>query len=580
MTPGRYNSAYFEHAFLARQMGIEIEAQDLAVIDGSVRMRTNVGSRRVDVIYRRIDDDYLDPEVFRPESMLGVPGLVQAARAGAVTICNALGNGVADDKAVYAFVPDMIRYYLGEEPILSNVETYLLEDPDRLETVLGRLDQLVVKPVAASGGYGMLIGPSATDEEITSFASKLREDPRGYIAQEVVQLSRHPTLVGDQLVGRHIDLRPFIVTGSDSAVLPGGLTRVALRAGSLVVNSSQGGGSKDTWVLHDTDDPEPAPRVRAARTDRQSEVVLARVGANLFWAGRYLERAEDTARMLNVAYLASLEERPEHVRDRFLELLRVLRLEDEFNAAEHPDGAEAVAHFLVSDPANPGSVRSSISTARDNVRNLQEKVSVELWETLNALHLDLSYNLRKRVSEEPFAVFDRVVRGCQTVTGIVEDTMSHNDGWRFLILGRMIERAILTAGLLDVQIAPLIPLDRAAVFHHWVSTLRAVGGYQEYRKVFQASLDPLDATEFLVQSDDFPRSILRCVRQCESLLHALRTDSMGPDARRRIGRLRASLEFADMESELDSGLHRFLRGIVLQLEQFSEVVSEEFFSAE
>jgi uncharacterized circularly permuted ATP-grasp superfamily protein len=250
LTPGVFNSAYFEHAFLARQMGVElVEGRDLVVDEHVVSMRTTRGLQRVDVIYRRIDDDYLDPVVFRKDSTLGVPGLMAAARGGNVTIANGVGNGVADDKAVYAFVPDMIRYYLGEEPILPNVETYLLWDPDQRQAVLDRLDQLVIKPVAESGGYGLLIGPVATDQELAVCRAEIEADPRNWIAQEVVQLSRHPTLVGDHLEGRHIDLRPFVITGERTEVIPGGLTRVALRKGSLVVNSSQGGGSKDTWVL-------------------------------------------------------------------------------------------------------------------------------------------------------------------------------------------------------------------------------------------------------------------------------------------------------------------------------------------
>jgi uncharacterized circularly permuted ATP-grasp superfamily protein len=255
LTPGVYNSAYFEHAFLARQMGIElVEGRDLVVDDHVVYMRTTRGLQRVDVIYRRIDDDYLDPVVFRPDSMLGVPGLISAARAGNVTVVNAVGNGVADDKAVYAYVPELIRYYLGEEPILGNVDTYLLWDADQRAEVLDRLPELVVKPVAESGGYGMLMGPSASEEEIAAFRTRLEADPRGYIAQEVVSLSRHPTLCDDHLEGRHVDLRPFVITGERTEVLPGGLTRVALRKGSLIVNSSQGGGSKDTWVLKDEEE--------------------------------------------------------------------------------------------------------------------------------------------------------------------------------------------------------------------------------------------------------------------------------------------------------------------------------------
>lgn len=250
LTPGVYNSAYFEHAFLARQMGVElVEGRDLVVDDHTVAMRTTQGMKRVDVIYRRIDDDFLDPVVFRRDSTLGVPGLMAAARAQTVTIANAVGNGVADDKAVYAYVPELIRYYTGEEPILPNIDTYLLWEREQREHVLDRLDQLVIKPVAEAGGYGVVIGPKATDAELAECRAQIEADPRNYIAQEVVQLSRHPTLVDDHMEGRHIDLRPFVLCGDRVEVVPGGLTRVALTKGSLIVNSSQGGGSKDTWVL-------------------------------------------------------------------------------------------------------------------------------------------------------------------------------------------------------------------------------------------------------------------------------------------------------------------------------------------
>jgi uncharacterized circularly permuted ATP-grasp superfamily protein len=250
LTPGVYNSAFFEHSFLARQMGVElVEGRDLLCRNDSVYMRTSNGEERVDVVYRRIDDDYLDPLQFRSDSVLGCPGILNAARAGNVTIANAVGNGVADDKLTYTYMPDVIRYYLGQEPILPNVETYRLEDPEQLEYVLGRLDDLVLKPVAGSGGYGILIGPQASDEELAKARQTLIADPRAWTAQEVVALSTAPTQVGRRLAPRHIDLRPFAINdGNEVWVLPGGLTRVALPEGSLVVNSSQGGGSKDTWV--------------------------------------------------------------------------------------------------------------------------------------------------------------------------------------------------------------------------------------------------------------------------------------------------------------------------------------------
>jgi uncharacterized circularly permuted ATP-grasp superfamily protein len=250
LTPGVFNAAFFEHAFLARQMGVElVEGRDLLVNDNVVYARTTSGLKRIDVIYRRIDDDFIDPLAFREDSALGVPGLFNAYRAGNVILANALGTGVADDKAVYAYVPRLIRYYLSEEPILPNVETFLCREEKQLHHVLANLDKLVVKAVGESGGYGMLVGPHASVREREEFAAKLKSDPENYIAQPTIQLSTAPTFVNGKVQARHVDLRPFILHGKETRIVPGGLTRVALREGSLVVNSSQGGGSKDTWVL-------------------------------------------------------------------------------------------------------------------------------------------------------------------------------------------------------------------------------------------------------------------------------------------------------------------------------------------
>ncbi len=260
LTPGVYNSAYFEHTLLARLMGVElVEGRDLFCSGGRVWMRTTAGPTRIDVIYRRVDDEFLDPLQFRADSVLGSPGLLLAARLGNVTIANAVGNGVADDKLVYTYVPELIRYYLGEEPVLPNVDTWRLEDPVALEEVIDRLDELVVKPVDGSGGKGLVVGPAASAAELDELRRRLRADPRGWIAQPVVQLSTIPTLVGEGMRPRHADLRPFAVhDGRDVWVLPGGLTRVALPEGQLVVNSSQGGGSKDTWVIGEAEaDPPP-----------------------------------------------------------------------------------------------------------------------------------------------------------------------------------------------------------------------------------------------------------------------------------------------------------------------------------
>jgi uncharacterized circularly permuted ATP-grasp superfamily protein len=262
LTPGVSNSAYFEHTFLAQQMGVElVEGRDLLVHDNVVYMRTTAGPRRVDVIYRRVDDDFLDPLCFRRDSILGVPGLFNAYRAGNVTLANAIGTGVADDKAVYAYVPEIIRFYLKEDPILQNVETYLMSDDKQRDHVLANLEKMVVKAVGESGGYGMLIGPHSSQQQRDDFRARILAEPRNYIAQPTLALSCAPCLIDGEVESRHIDLRPYILMGEKVTLVPGGLTRVALRKGSLVVNSSQGGGSKDTWVLRDPNSEDRAQKL-------------------------------------------------------------------------------------------------------------------------------------------------------------------------------------------------------------------------------------------------------------------------------------------------------------------------------
>ncbi len=252
LTPGRYNSAYYEHSFLADEMGVDlVEGQDLFVADNIVYMRTTQGPKRVDVVYRRVDDPYIDPLAFSANSVLGVPGVMTAYRAGNIVLANAVGAGIADDKSVYTYVPDLIRFYLSEEPILNNVPTYRCSEPDGLAYTLDNLKDLVVKEVHGSGGYGMLVGPAATRDEITAYAERLRADPDQFIAQPTLALSTVPTFVESGVAPRHVDLRPFVLVGSETKIVPGGLTRVALKEGSLVVNSSQGGGTKDTWVLNE-----------------------------------------------------------------------------------------------------------------------------------------------------------------------------------------------------------------------------------------------------------------------------------------------------------------------------------------
>ncbi len=276
LTPGVYNSAYFEHVFLAEQMGIElVEGSDLVVKDGFVYMRMVGGLKRIDVLYRRLDDSFLDPQAFRKDSMIGVPGLFAAYKAGNITVTNAVGTGVADDKSVYPYVPDMVRFYLGEEPTLANVPTHILRRPDDLKYTLEHLDELVVKEVHGSGGYGMLVGPRSSKAEIEAFRAKIIAKPEAYIAQPTLALSTCPTFVESGLAPRHVDLRPFVLSGNSTRIVPGGLTRVALREGSLVVNSSQGGGTKDTWVL----EPLPGEVMPEEPAQSQSQAQSQAAGA-------------------------------------------------------------------------------------------------------------------------------------------------------------------------------------------------------------------------------------------------------------------------------------------------------------
>ena len=282
LTPGVYNAAYFEHTFLARQMGVElVEGRDLICRDNTVYMRSTEGEQRVDVVYRRVDDAYLDPIQFRSDSVVGAPGILNAARAGKVALANAVGNGVADDKLVYSYVPDMMAYYLDEKPILDNVRTYRLNDPDQLAFVVDHIDQMVLKPVDGSGGAGLVIGPQSTDEELAQVRAGLLADPRRWIAQDLVELSTAPTLIADKLRPRHVDFRPFAVNDGDRVwVVPGGLTRVALGEGNLVVNSSRGGGSKDSWVLAGAGVPPPRPRGRVVSTPSEAEPPIAPISSD------------------------------------------------------------------------------------------------------------------------------------------------------------------------------------------------------------------------------------------------------------------------------------------------------------
>ena len=424
LSPGIFNSAYFEHVFLAREMGVPlVEGRDLVVEDDRVFMRTTAGLAPVHTIYRRINDDFLDPDAFRPDSLLGVRGLIEAWRRGNVSLANAVGTGVADDKAVYAYMPRIIRYYLGEDAILPNVETHICGEPDGLAYTLDASARAGGEAGGESGGYGIIIGPHASKAELDEFRDQLLADPANYISQPMVKLSVSPTLCDDGVQPRHVDLRPFAVTGRDTWVLPGGLTRVALRAGSLVVNSSQGGGSKDTWVLamSETRRSAPAP-ARSPR--RQCAVARALHGAHREPRAPARRHQDLRARRRGRAQLAVAAAHQRRRRAAFF--------------AKHaaPD-ATSVAHFYLLDADNPTSVQSAIRAARENARTLRALISTEMWLQINVFHS----RIRALSATRPGAgatvrVCAMLKEGVQTHTGITEGTFYRDQGWYFYMLGR------------------------------------------------------------------------------------------------------------------------------------------------
>src|SRR5579871_3136680 len=411
LTPGLFNSAYFEHSFLAQQMGIAlVEGRDLFVDDDIVYMKTVRGPQRVDVIYRRVDDDFLDPLLFRPDSALGVPGLVNAYRTGSVALANGIGTGVADDKVIYAFVPRMIEYYLGETPILPNVETYLAWNPEHLRYIEEHAHALVIKAANESGGYGMLMGPQASQAEREAFLTKVKAEPRNFIAQPLVELSCCPCFVEDHFEGRHVDLRPYILCGEKVTIVPGGLTRVALRKGSYVVNSSQGGGSKDTWVLAG----EPGAQTQTLGTMTQSQSLgtltqsqtlgspaphpiqerygplLSRDADACFWIGRYIERAEATARMIDVHYHFRLESPLIGETMRWDSILAIYGEAERYRARYADEDERHILQFFTCDEKNPNAILSCVRAARENARGIRDQISSEMWQSLNQMYLDLS----------------------------------------------------------------------------------------------------------------------------------------------------------------------------------------------
>ncbi len=567
LTPGIYNSAYFEHAFLAQQLGVElVEGSDLVVLDDdAVYARTIDDLQRVDVIYRRIDDLFLDPEVFRPDSMLGVPGLIRAWRAGRVALVNVPGAGIADDKKVYSYVPDIIRFFLDEEPILATVPTLRCSEEKSLRFVMENIERLVVKPANESGGYGVLVGSQATPGELAHAVRQIGDDPKRWVAQPVVPLSTAQTLCGGEIAPRHVDLRPFTLLGPEGAyVTRGGLTRVArnegLTGGQLLPGRREQGHLGGRRLASRSDrahgDPctvgrrtrapagpmnrqvAPAPRLDPPHDlPKERTMLLARMAEAVYWAGRYLERAEGTARIVQV-HTDTHFDLPVGEDVGWEPLLAVVGVHSEFAerysaAVETGDASvaeEDVIEFLLHGEGNGSSILASVTAARESFRRARPVVPREAWEACNNLwlactdHLDEAGTRQGRVQW-----LRRVVAGCQRINGILLGTMSRDEAISFLSIGQNLERADLTTRVLDVRSESLHPKrgDDPYDVVHWMAVLRSLAAYQPFRRAMPARPQGGSTLRFLLQDVRFPRAVSACLTEVRSHLKEL-ARSEGP----------------------------------------------------
>ena len=527
LTPGVYNSAYFEHSFLAQRMGVElVEGSDLVVgEDDCVYMRTIAGLHRVDVIYRRIDDLYLDPEVFRADSALGVPGLMRAWRAGNVALANAPGAGVADDKVVYAWVPELIRYYLGEEPLLPNVPTFRCYYEEERRHVVENLRDLVVKPANESGGYGLLIGRQATAVELAAQIAAIEADPRNWVAQPTIELSTVPTVCDEGLAPRHVDLRPFILSGRDE-LRDGrwshtcGATRRIL-GGELVAGRREQG-HLDRAGRHASDgrtggqpEPEPAPG---------RLMLLSRVAEHLYWAARYLERAEDTSRIIR-SYSEVMVDLPVAVTTSWEPLLAVTGSAEAFDSVQDHSDESSIMRFLVAEPTNSSSVLMTVTHARENLRSTREVLPREAWQAVNDLYLYVDAHRHDGVGRRSRGRFlERVVDDIRRTDGILAATMSRDAAYEFLGLGRALERADMTTRVLGVRAAALMGARDTQDEHsevQWMGVLSSLSARQMYHRTTRAPVDGPTVVRFLLTDEAFPRSVASCLTRLAGGLRQL-----------------------------------------------------------
>ena len=565
LTPGVFNSAYYEHSFLADKIGIElVEGRDLFVKGEVVYMRTTQGPKRVDVIYRRIDDDFLDPLAFRPDSALGVPGLMAAYQAGNVTLANAVGTGVADDKAVYSYMPDIVKFFLGEEPILKNVPTWRCREDEHLSYVLDNMEQLVVKEVHGSGGYGMLIGPTSDKATIAAFRSKLKASPKNFIAQPTLALSTCPTCVDAGVAPRHVDLRPFVLTGRDRIrIVPGGLTRVALKA-RLARGQFQ-------------------PGRRHQRHLGAGRLMLSRTADNLYWLARYVERAEYLARILEatqrltslpIAYIGESNEWELAVATAGCEHA-FFEIYDEANE-------ENVTDFLAFSTANPSSIKSCFEVARTNARAVRTALTVEMWDAINGTWLELKRYGNGPTSREELSRFLRWVQESSLrFDGSAYRTMLRNDAYWFSRLGLYQERADNTARILDVKYHMLLPANEQVGgpldYFQWAAILRSVSALTSYHWVYRENVKPWLVADLLILKDEMPRSLSSCYENLVRYLDAIAVayGRQGPAQRLARG-VRTRLQNAKMEDIFQNGLHEFIQEFIADNNRIGGTITQQY----
>ena len=568
LSPGIYNSAYFEHVFLAREMGVPlVEGADLTVEDDRVWMRTTAGLQRVHTIYRRISDDFLDPTVFRADSALGVPGLIGAWRRGNVTLANAVGTGVADDKAVYAYMPRIIKYYLDEDAILPNVDTHICGEKEGLDFTLANMDKLVIKPVGESGGYGITVGPRSSKAELDAARAALVAEPSNWISQPMIGLSVAPTLTAAGLRPRHLDLRPFAIHGSRHL-------GVARRTHS---GCAEGGQHHRQFV--------PGRRLEghlgAGEMSLHATPLLTRDAEGLFWMARYVERVENLARLIDVTQTF---ESPGRETESWAALVAINS--DQTLLAESgllPDGP-SVKRFYLLDHLNPTSIPAMIEAARTNARKLRPLISTEMWMQLNVFHRDvLAIDPAELDGDALSRLCRRIKEGVQAHTGVTEGTFFRDQGWHFYELGRLIERADQTTRLLDIKYHLLVRGSeeerRVAELTQWNAVLRAAAGYHAFRRVAQPGFEPSDVVAFLLGDTAFARSVALCVGQMAWHLNHLRSRYGLRDTAPVLARLdELQVMLGDLSHlPLPDGLHEFLDRLQTDLNGIGAVIGTMFF---